>query len=105
MYVSIAQRTQQGELADHQLVAQACAGDHLAFETLVQRYQNMLYRFVGAYLGNEQAHDVVQFVWFQCYLSLPKLLRTRPVGRRHESLRQRRSRVVRYRSMDKMRSC
>lgn len=105
MYVSIAQRTQQRELADHQLVAQACAGDHLAFETLVQRYQNMLYRFVNAYLGNEQTHDVVQFVWFQCYLSLPKLLRTRPVGRSDESLKPWLCRVARNRCLDEMRRC
>lgn len=103
MYVSIAQRTQQRELADHQLIAQAIAGDHLAFETLVQRYQNMLYRFVSAYLGNEQAHDVVQFVWFQCYLSLPKLLRTRPVGRSGESLKPWLCRVALNRCMDEMR--
>src|SRR5260370_33413237 len=104
MYVSIAQRTQQRELADHQLVAQACAGDHLAFETLVQRYQNMLYRFVNAYLGNEEAHDVAQFVWFQCYLSLPKLMRTRPVVRRDASLSPSLCRVARNRNMHEVRA-
>jgi len=65
----------QRGLCDQLLLQRASAGDQRAFETLVARYQSMLYTCVSAYVGSEQAYDVMQFVWLQCYLSLPKLLR------------------------------
>src|SRR6266446_8353790 len=63
----------KGEPTDHQLLQQACDGEQVAFETLVQRYQRALYRFVSARLDSDQAQDVVQFVLLQLYLAMPRL--------------------------------
>ena len=80
MTMRLSKQIPQQELADHALIQRACAGDSSAFELLVDRYQSTLYRFVSAYLGKDEAPDVVQFVWLQFYRSLPQLQRTRPVG-------------------------
>jgi RNA polymerase sigma-70 factor (ECF subfamily) len=60
--------------SDNVLVDQALAGDQQAFEALVNRYQHalfgLIYRYVGEY---HEAHDVLQQVWLQLYLSLPTL--------------------------------
>lgn len=63
----------KGEPTDYQLLQQACDGEQVAFETLVQRYQRALYRFVSARLDSDQAQDVVQFVLLQLYLAMPRL--------------------------------
>jgi DNA-directed RNA polymerase specialized sigma24 family protein len=47
----------------------ASAGDPLAFEMLVLRYQNLLYGFARHYLDEEQDHDIMQAVMLQLYLS------------------------------------
>lgn len=74
----------QEAAADHLLLQQACAGDQAAFETLVWRYQPMLYRFVATYVDSEQAQDVVQFVLLQLYLSLSTLSETLDLPRGSE---------------------
>ncbi len=67
-------KTKDFETADNVLVHQALAGDEAAFEALVSRYQrsllHLIYRYVGDY---HEAHDVLQHVWLQLYLSLPTL--------------------------------
>ena len=73
------------EIADHTLVEQMCAGDQSSFEKLIQRYQHVLYRFVRARVGNEQADDVLQFVWMQLYLSMQKLYSSQSSERREAS--------------------
>src|SRR6476660_5278291 len=74
MYKQYYAHTQVVEVSDTALIAQALAGDNRAFERLVQRYQTPLYNFVGRCLKDyEQAFDVVQFVFLQLYVSLPKL--------------------------------
>lgn len=60
-------------MADALLVRQAYAGDASAFALLVSRYQNMLHNFVCTFLGRDEAEDLVQFVWLQCYRHLPDL--------------------------------
>ncbi len=62
------------ELSDLALMEQASIGNQEAFEQIVRRYQHELARFVWARLGNETASDVLQFVWLQLYLTLPKLI-------------------------------
>ena len=74
MNTTLELRQAQQELSDLALMEQASMGNHVAFEQLVHRYQHMLSRFVWARLGNETASDVVQFVWLQLYLTLPKLI-------------------------------
>ncbi len=74
MYKQHYAHTQVAEISDTALIAQTLAGDNRAFERLVQRYQTPLYNFVGRCLKDyEQAFDVVQFVFLQLYVSLPKL--------------------------------
>ncbi len=101
----LAQNRAQRGLSDQALLQRASAGDQLAFETLVDRYQSMLYTCVRAYVGSEQAHDVMQFVWLQCYLSLPKLLREWPQAERgrEASLKPWLLRVAHNRCIDELR--
>ena len=59
---------------DNVLFQQALAGDQEAFEALISRYQHSLFRHIYRYVGEyHEAHDVLQQVWLQLYLSLPKL--------------------------------
>jgi len=63
------------EASDGILVQQVLDGNHDAFAILMDRYNSLLYRFVYHYLGEyDQACDVVQHVFLQLYISLPKLL-------------------------------
>ena len=59
--------------SDLLLLEQACAGNEAAFETLVDRYQRLLYRFAQTYLGDEDAQDAVQFILLQLYRFMPTL--------------------------------
>jgi RNA polymerase sigma factor (sigma-70 family) len=62
------------ETSDHALIERAFLGDDTAFELVVSRYQAALYNFIGRCLGDyEQAYDVLQFVFMQLYVSIPKL--------------------------------
>jgi RNA polymerase sigma-70 factor, ECF subfamily len=62
------------EISENELVQQALAGDQEAFKALVSRYQYLLFRLIYRYVGEyHEAHDVLQQVWLQLYLSLPKL--------------------------------
>ncbi len=62
------------ELPDTVLISQTLTGDDRAFEILMQRYHLQLYNFIGRCLKDyELAHDVLQFVFMQLYISLPKL--------------------------------
>lgn len=46
---------------DESLAARAQQGDHLAFDLLVGRHKEMLYRLIRRYLGNsDDAYDVLQ---------------------------------------------
>jgi RNA polymerase sigma-70 factor (ECF subfamily) len=62
------------ETSDNVLFHQALTGDQEAFEALVRRYQHSLFRLIYRYVDEYyEAHDVLQQVWLQLYLSLPKL--------------------------------
>jgi RNA polymerase sigma factor (sigma-70 family) len=61
-------------LSDRALLERAFLGDTSAFELVVYRYQAALYNFIGRCLGDyEQAYDVLQFVFMQLHISIPKL--------------------------------
>ncbi len=65
---------QSVEPSDTVLISQVLAGDDRAFEVLMQRYHLQLYNFIGRCLKDyELAHDVLQFVFMQLYIALPKL--------------------------------
>ena len=62
------------EQSDHALIIRAVNGDNPAFETLVVRYRFQLYNFIYRSLRDaELSNDVLQFVFLQLYLALPKL--------------------------------
>ena len=87
MPFTFAQQLSQQELDDHDLIELTCSGNQEAFEMLVHRYQTRLYNYVKSHIGIEDAYDVVQFVWVQLYLSLPKLRSNQMSMSRHLSLK------------------
>ena len=67
---------QRKEVPDGLLVGQALAGDHYAFEVLVNRYQQPLVSHIQGFLkDHDQSYDILQQVYLQLYLSLPILFR------------------------------
>ena len=93
----------QQESPDTMLLKQAVAGNQTAFETLVGRYQPLLYRFVRARMGNEQAYDVLQFVWLQLYVSMSKLASTSTWQHKEASLKPWLFRIAWNRCIDEQR--
>ena len=74
MYKLECMNAQTLEISDSALIARTLAGDDHTFECLVNRYRAPLYNFIGRCLKDyEQAGDVLQFVFMQLYVSLPKL--------------------------------
>ena len=64
------------EAPDGVLVEQALAGDQCSFEFLVNRYHHQLASYIRGFLkDNDLSYDVLQHVYLQLYLSLPRLLR------------------------------
>ena len=62
-------------IPDSVLVGQARAGDEHAFEALVSQYHGPLLRYIQRFLkDDEQAYDVLQFVFLKLYTSLATLL-------------------------------
>jgi RNA polymerase sigma-70 factor (ECF subfamily) len=62
-----------GDDSDEGLARRFVAGDERAFEQLVTRYKQRLFRFVGFSLGaaRAEAEDVAQEILIQVYKSLP----------------------------------
>jgi len=59
------------EATDETLVARAVAGDELAFEDLVRRYQARAYRLAARLTGNDgDAQDALQETFLQLYRNL-----------------------------------
>ena len=55
---------------DERLVDRFLGGDRAAFDTLVRRYQDPVYRFVTWSIGDDEADDVAQDVFVEVYRSL-----------------------------------
>lgn len=67
-------RTQPAESADNVLIGRVVAGDQTAFDALVLRYHESLFNFIYRNLRDrEQARDVLQYVFLQLYIFMPKL--------------------------------
>ena len=83
--------------SDSELVHQALSGEQEAFEALVSRYTKsllgLIYHYVGEY---HEAHDILQQVWLQLYLSLATL-------RQYTHIRPWLFTVARNRSFDMLR--
>ena len=59
------------EASDETLVALAAAGDDRAFEALVERYQDRVYRLACRLTSDTEAPDVLQETFLQVYRNLP----------------------------------
>ena len=65
--------------ADSDLASRAQAGDRRAFEILVQRHKQPLFRFVRRYTGHdEESYDIVQDVFISAWMALHRFDRQRP---------------------------
>ncbi len=65
---------------DEVLLVAAQGGDSAAFEMLVRRYTQPLYAFATRILGSaDDAADVAQHTFIQCYNSLPRLRSDTPL--------------------------
>jgi RNA polymerase sigma-70 factor, ECF subfamily len=63
-----------GPLGDGQLVEAVLGGDHRAFETLMRRYNQRLFRIVRGVLRDDaEAEDAVQETYIRAYLRLGQL--------------------------------
>jgi len=74
------QKKQASELTDGILAQQALAGDEDAYAMLVKRYSAALFNFICRFLNDyDAASDILQQVFLQLYLSLPKLRTGEPL--------------------------
>jgi len=103
MCISLSQQNGLNELSDRVLMEQTCAGNQTAFEILVKRYQETLYRFAMQRVDSELAYDVMQFVWLQFYLSMPSLLQRPAILQDHSSLKAWLFCITKNRCIDEMR--
>ncbi len=73
-------KNQPIEITDGVLAQQTLAGDEEAFTQLVQRYNNSLFNFICRFLNDyDAASDILQQVFTQLYVSLPKLRTGEPL--------------------------
>ncbi|MGH2494237.1 MAG: RNA polymerase sigma factor [Ktedonobacteraceae bacterium] len=73
-------KTSLQDCSDGILAQKSLVNDQRAFETLVQRYRPLLLNFICNILGDyDQSCDVLQHVFLQLYLSLPKLKKDKPL--------------------------
>jgi len=85
------------DASDEDLARRFVAGDHAAFDELVRRHRDGIYRFVRWHLGapGGEAEDVTQDVLIEVFRCLPRYegrsrLRTWMLGLAHNLCRQRR---------------
>lgn len=65
------QRAAVAELEDRDIIARVVAGDHAAFEVLVRRYNQRLYRAARAITRSDaDAEDVLQQAWLGVFRNL-----------------------------------
>ena len=68
------------EPSDGILLRQSLTGDEDAFEALVSRHSSPLWWYIRRILKDEeQADDILQFVFLRLYVSLPTLQMDRPL--------------------------
>lgn len=103
MCISLPWQKCLNDLPDRTLLEQACAGNQTAFEVLVERYQETLYRFAARRVDAELARDVMQFVWLQFYLAMPSLLEKPVILQDNSSLKAWLFCITRNRCIDEMR--
>ena len=67
--------------SDAALAARAVKGDRLAFNLIVRRYQEPLYRFIRRYVGDaDEAYDLLQETFVSAWQALSRYDPTRPAA-------------------------
>jgi RNA polymerase sigma-70 factor (ECF subfamily) len=66
---------------DRKLVDRTVAGDVTAFETLVERHRDVVYRVAARTVGPAEAEDVSQDVFLRAFHRLGRVSRRRTVSR------------------------
>jgi RNA polymerase sigma-70 factor (ECF subfamily) len=65
--------------SDEILAARAATGDRAAFETIVRRHKEPIFRFVRRYVGNsDDAYDLLQDAFLAAWSGLPRYDSARP---------------------------
>lgn len=73
-------KKQTSAITDGILAKQALAGDEEAYARLVERYSTALFNFICRFLNDyDMASDILQQVFLQLYISLPKLRTSEPL--------------------------
>jgi RNA polymerase sigma-70 factor (ECF subfamily) len=67
-------------LVDQVLAEQTLSGDQASFEALINKYESPLRGYIwGILKDQDMMADVLQYVFLQCYCSLPKLKTNAPL--------------------------
>lgn len=73
--------TSEPETSDGDLISRAAAGDRAAFEIIVQRHKQPLFRFIRRYLGNrDDAYDLLQDTFVAAWTALGRFDSSRPLA-------------------------
>lgn len=73
--------TPEQETSDSDLVKRAETGDRAAFEIIVQRHKQPLFRFIRRYLGNrDDAYDLLQDTFVAAWTALGRFDSSRPLA-------------------------
>lgn len=73
-------KNEAAQITDGMLVQRTMAGDQTGFEMLVSRYNTALFNFICHCLGDyDLASDILQQVFLQLYISMPKLRTGEPL--------------------------
>lgn len=92
------------ETPENALIAQTFAGDNDAFEALVRNYQVPLFHFINRYFNDyEQIADILQYVFLQFYVFIPKLRSSMPMQHASVVLKAWLYRVAANRCRDELR--
>ncbi len=92
------------EIPENTLIEQTFAGDHDAFEALVRSYQVQLFHFINRYFNDyEQIADILQYVFLQFYVFIPKLRSSLPMQHANVVLKAWLYRVAANRCRDELR--
>ncbi len=92
------------EIPENTLIAQTFAGDNDAFEALVRSYQVPLFHFINRYFNDyEQIADILQHVFLQFYIFIPKLRSSLPMQHANVVLKAWLYRVAANRCRDELR--
>lgn len=72
--------TPEAEDSDHHLIKRAASGDRPAFEAIVRRYKQPLFRFIRRYIGNsDDAYDLLQDTFVAAWTAAGRFDSSRPL--------------------------